>query len=125
MGKRDVAPAAADEGDGDGPARKVEHHQKQLDRHSRDRALGPRLQQAAQRHELAPSSVVFGVLAEALQCEGTHAQGREVFVEGGEEPSRAVVPVPLGGRDVDGLLRVAQRVLETILLFVDGGAGVE
>jgi hypothetical protein len=69
MGKSNFAPSAADEGKGDGPAHKVEHHQEQLNGHSRDQAPGPRLQLATQSRELAPSSVVFGVLAEAFQCE--------------------------------------------------------
>jgi hypothetical protein len=79
MGKSDLAPSAADEGERDGPAHKVEHHQEQFDRQYRDRAFGPRLQLATQGHELAPSFVVFWVLAEAFQCERTHAQGRSEF----------------------------------------------
>jgi hypothetical protein len=43
MGKCDLAPTAADEGNGNGPAHKVKHHQEQLNGHPRDRALGPRL----------------------------------------------------------------------------------
>lgn len=47
-------------------------------------------------------------------------QGRRRLVEGSEEAGGAKIAMPLGGCDVDGLLRVAKRVLETILLFVDG-----
>ena len=124
MRKRDLAPSTTDKGEGDGPARELEHHQEQLDGHARDRTLDSRLQLATQRRELAPTTFVFGVLAEALQRERTHAQGRGGLVEGGEEAGRAKVAVPLGRGDVDGLLCVAQRVFETILLFVDGCAGI-
>jgi len=34
------------------------------------------------------------------------------------------VALALGGRDIDGLLRIAQRVFKTILLFIDGRAGI-
>jgi hypothetical protein len=66
MGKCDLAPSAADERNGNGPAHNVEHHQEQLNGHSHDRALGPRLQLATQGRKLAPSSVVFCVPAEAF-----------------------------------------------------------
>src|SRR6266852_1965064 len=41
MGKCDLAPSAADEGNGNGLGHKVENHQEQLNGHPRDRALGP------------------------------------------------------------------------------------
>ncbi len=32
--------------------------------------------------------------------------------------------MPLGGGNLDGFLRVAQRVFETVLLFIDSRTGV-
>jgi hypothetical protein len=121
----DLTPLVADEGERDGSARKVEHHQEQFDRQYHDRAFGPCLQLTTQSHELALSSIVFWVLAEAFQCEWTCVQGHSEFAERGKEVSRAEIALPLGGCNVDGCLRITQRVFETILLFVDGQAGVE
>jgi len=110
-------------GEHDGLAHKVEHHQEQLDGQLLDGAPCPR-QQNTQRRELAPTLFVSCIISEELQRDLGHVQSRRGLVDGGEEASRAEVAVPLFGSDVDGLLRVAQSVLDAILFFVDGGAGV-
>jgi hypothetical protein len=61
-----------------------------------------------------------GIPVQANTC-----SGRSKFVERGKEASRVEIALALGGCDVDGHLRIVQRVLETILLFIDGRAGFE